>query len=70
MYTYDSILSGRDQNEINEIIKYIKKKNLDITVEGYLPDFIGVNIAKNIDGTITLSQPHMIDQILKDFMMD
>ena len=56
--------------QINEIIKYIKKANIDITVEGDLQDFLGINIDLNRDGTTTLSQPHLIDHILKYIRMD
>ena len=69
-YTDDSIVAGPDQNETNEIIKDIKKANINITVEGDIKDFIGINIDQNIYGNITLSPPHMIDQILKDLSLD
>ena len=65
LYTDDSILIGPDQNDINDIIKDIKKENLDITVEGDIQYFLGINIEKNIKVTITFSQPHIIDHILK-----
>ena len=70
MYTNEYILVGPDQNNINDIIKYIKKENIYITVEGYVQDFLGINIEKNRDGTITLSQQNLIDQILKDIRLD
>jgi hypothetical protein len=34
-----------------------------------LQDFLGVNIEKKTDGTIHLTQPHLIDQILEDLKM-
>jgi hypothetical protein len=46
------------------------KAKLAITVEGDLADFLGVSIDRRTDGTIHLSQPHLIDQILKDLRMD
>jgi hypothetical protein len=69
LYTDDSILAGPDQSEIDQIIKEMKQVNLDITVEGDLQDFLGVNIEKKSDG-IHLTQPHLIDQILKDLRLD
>ena len=42
---------------------------MDITVEGDIQDFLGINIARKRDGSIHLSQPHLIDQILKDLKM-
>lgn len=70
LYTDDSILAGPDKNEINKVISDIKKAKLDITVEGDIRDFLGVNIVKNKDGSITFSQPHLIDKILKALGLD
>lgn len=48
----------------------LKKFKLDITVEGDIQDFLEVNITKQKDGSISLTQPHLIDQILKDLRLD
>ena len=61
IYTDDSILAGPDKDEIKQIIKDIKKAGLDITVEGVLQDFLGVDIDRKDDGTIHLSQLHLIE---------
>ena len=45
--TDDSILAGPDQDEINQIIKEMKQAKLDITEEGDMQDFLGVNIKEN-----------------------
>jgi hypothetical protein len=50
LYTDDSILAGPDQKEIDQVIKDLKKAKLDITVEGDIQDFLGVNIEKHKDG--------------------
>lgn len=63
----NSILAGQDQKEINKAIEDIKSaKLLDITVEGGLQDFLGVKVERRLDGTINLTQPHLIDQILEE----
>jgi hypothetical protein len=66
LYTDDSILAGPDLREIEECIEEMKKANLDITVEGDLSDFLGVNIDRLPDGSYHLSQPKLIDSILED----
>ena len=53
-------------SSLEQAIEDIKKANLDITIEGDLQDFLGINITRKGDGTIHLAQPHLIDQILKD----
>ena len=40
LYTDDSILTGPDQTDINDIIKDIKKENIYITFERYLQYFL------------------------------
>ena len=69
LYTDDSILAGPSEEEIDKVIEDIKKAKLDITIEGDLQDFLGVNIDRKPDGSIHLTQPHLIDQILKDLKM-
>jgi hypothetical protein len=70
LYTDDSILAGPNQAEIDQLIKELRQANLDLTIEGTLDDFLGVNIDRKSDGTIHLTQPHLIDQILKDLKID
>ena len=57
LYTDDSILAGPIEKEIDQIIKDLRKAKLDLTIEGGLQDFLGVNIEKKTDGTIHLTQP-------------
>ena len=70
LYTDDSILAGPDESEIDKVIKDIKQADLDITIEGDLQDFLGINIDRKPDGSIHLTQPHLIDQILEDLRLD
>jgi lipoate synthase len=70
LYTDDSILAGPDEAKINQIIKEMRAAKLDITVEGGLEDFLGINIEHKANGTIHMTQPHLINQILKDLRLD
>jgi histone deacetylase 1/2 len=70
LYTDDSILGGPNEKEIEEIIEKMKQIKLDITVEGDLSDFLGVNINRIDESTIELKQPHLIDSIIKDMKFD
>ena len=70
LYTDDSLLAGPDLKEIEQVIYDLQHMaKLAITVEGDLADFLGVNIDRRDDGTIHLSQPHLIDQILEDLRL-
>ena len=70
LYTDDSLLAGPNKNEVDEIIKQMKRAKLDITDEGNIEDFLGVNIERRDDGSVKLSQPHLIKQIISDLKMD
>jgi hypothetical protein len=67
--TDDSILAGPDLKEIEACIEQMKKVKLDITVEGDLSDFLGVNIDRLPDGSCHLSQPKLISLILEDLRL-
>jgi hypothetical protein len=65
LYTDDSILAGPTDKEIDAVINDMKKAKLDLTVEGDVSDFLGVKIERKDDGTVHLTQPHLIDSILE-----
>jgi hypothetical protein len=49
----------------------MKKAELDLTVEGDIADFLGVNIERSEDGkNFNLTQPHLIDDILKELRLE
>jgi Reverse transcriptase (RNA-dependent DNA polymerase) len=70
LYTDDSLLAGPDKEEIEKVIDDLQTKaKLAITVEGDLADFLGVSIDRRKDGSIHLTQPHLINQIIKDLRL-
>jgi hypothetical protein len=69
LYTDDSIIAAPTKDEVDKIVQDMKSVELEITLEGTLTDFVGVNITRNDDGTILLSQPQLVEQILKDLRM-
>jgi len=44
----------------------MKQAGLDLTVKGDISKFLGVNISQHEDGTVHLTQPHLIDGILEE----
>ena len=58
LYTDDSILAGPNKKEIDDVVSSIQKAGLNITIEGDLQDFLGINIQRENDGSIYLLQPH------------
>ena len=69
LYTDDSILAGPDSAEIDRIVGLMKLAGLKLTIDGDISDFLGVKISKKKDGTIHLTQPHLIDKILQDLRL-
>ena len=64
VYTDVSILAGPDPEEIYQVLKDLKKANLELTDKGNIEDFLGVNIESR-EGQIKLSKPHLIEQVIK-----
>jgi hypothetical protein len=69
LYTDDFILAGPSEKEIHRIIQRLRDVKLNLTIEGTLTDFLGVNIDRRDDGTIHMSQPRLIDQVIEDLRM-
>jgi hypothetical protein len=70
LYTDDSILAGPDPQELDDIIQEMKAVGLNLTVEGNISDFLGVQIDRINENTFNLSQPHLINDIIKELRLD
>ena len=71
LYTDDSILAGPDEAELEKIIQQMKEAELDLTVEGDIADFLGVQIERSEDGkSYNMTQPHLISAILQELRLD
>jgi hypothetical protein len=69
IYVDDSILLGPDGKELKKLKELIASK-FDIQKEEDLSDNLGIQIKKQKDGTLTLTQPHLIVSILKDLKLN
>jgi Reverse transcriptase (RNA-dependent DNA polymerase)/GAG-pre-integrase domain len=70
IYTDDTIVTGPSEKLIKKAILDIGSR-FEITSKDAIEDFLGVKIVKDeVAGTITLSQPHLIDSILADLGLD
>jgi len=66
LYTDDPILTGPDCQELEKIIEDMKSIGLDLTVKGDISDFLRVHIQCHQDGTVHLTQPHLINRCLEE----
>ena len=71
VYIDDCILMGIPNSVINEAVHTLRssKQNFTIKDEGVVSNFLGVRINCHDDGTITLTQPQLIDSIIVDLNM-
>jgi Reverse transcriptase (RNA-dependent DNA polymerase) len=65
IYTDDTIITGAHEIEIDEAIMSIASI-IDITSSEYVSDLLGVNIEQREDGKIALTQPKLIETIIKE----
>jgi hypothetical protein len=64
VYVDDSILMGPDEQELQYLIKCMKKK-FEIEEEGDIGDYLGIQLRRNDAGSV-LMQPQLIQSILED----
>ena len=65
IYVDDTIFFAKDQSLIDREITDMKQ-DFDLTDEGEVDAFLGIDIKYEDDGTITMTYPGLIDQVLKD----
>ena len=63
-YVDDCIIFTKDHNKVKEIIKSLET-NFKLTDEGDLSAYLGIDITKNQNNPWTLSQPFLIERIIK-----
>jgi hypothetical protein len=65
IYVDNGIFAGPDRSKIEMLIKEMQKK-FNLTDEGDLKEYLGVLVEKQSDGRTKLSQPQLVEQILRD----
>jgi hypothetical protein len=63
LYVDDAVLISPYKSRITSEIKSLQQ-DYDLTDDGELKDYLGTQFVKNNDGSITLTQPRMVDRIL------
>ena len=60
---------GPDSEELNEIVTRMRDQGLELTEEGDIEDFLGVELKRTDDGSIECTQPQLIESILRDLRL-
>ena len=68
VYIDDCIVFGPSGQSIDQVVQDLRACSRQFTVDdqGDVGDFLGIQVQKQDDGSILLSQPQLIDSILKD----
>jgi hypothetical protein len=69
LYTDNSILMGPDSKELDRIVARMRKERLELTEEGDIADFLGVELKRTKEDQIECTQPQLIKNILKDLRL-
>ena len=64
-YVDDGIFLSPDKTEVSKAIDDLKSTGLDLEDRGNISDYLGINFNYETDGTITMSQPQLINQLLQ-----
>ena len=68
VYIDDCIVFSPNDKAIDEVIIDLRNSTQNFTIDdqGDVGDFLGIQIQKQDDGSIVLTQPHLIDSIIQD----
>ena len=66
LYVDDAICIDASMDKVHQVYKDILSAGYDISDEGDLKDYLGVDVDRQPDGSIHMSQPKLIEQILQD----
>ncbi len=61
----DTIILGPVKQDVDDAIRLVQTR-FKLGEEGDLCNYLGIRVTKLPDGTITLTQPHLINTILTD----
>ena len=68
VYIDDCIIFGPTNDSIEQVVADLRASSRQFTVDdqGDVGDFLGIQVQKQEDGSILLTQPQLIDSIIKD----
>jgi hypothetical protein len=66
VYVDDGIFFGPDLKEIEQAMKNLDAQGFNLDMMGDFKDYLGINFERLPDGRVKMSEPQLIEQILKD----
>ena len=65
----DGLFFSPHKEDIVKAVEELKNNGYDLEAQQSVKDYLGINIKRMKDGKIKLSQPHLIDQVVKEVGM-
>ena len=65
VYTDDGIFASPDKREVDKAIDEMKQ-HFDMEDQGDITDYLGVNVERQPNGDLKLTQPHLIQQVIDE----
>ena len=65
-YVDDAIFISKNTQDVETIITGLRNAGLDLEDRGSISDYLGINFRHNKDGSFFMSQPYLIDQLIRN----
>ena len=65
-YVDDGIFISKNPQDVETAIADLRNAGLDLEDRSSIADYLGITFRHNMDGSIFMSQPHLIDQLIRD----
>ena len=69
IYVDDTIFFAKTQSIIDDMIKNLRK-SFELTDEGNVEAFLGIQVTHHTNGTIEMSQPALIDKVIQSIGLE
>ena len=70
VYVDDTLFFSKDRSKVNEVISQLQKLNFELTDEGDVEGFLGIQIDQFPDGTIQMTQPDLINRAIQSLGLE
>ena len=65
VYVDNVIALANDESVLKKLVANLKEKRYDLTDDGTINKYLGVDVKHKFDGSFKLTQPYLIERILK-----
>lgn len=66
LYVDDGIFLDPSPNKVNRAIEALRKQEFELEDQGSMYDYLGINYTRQEDGTIIMTQPQLINEIIAE----